>query len=233
MLSSPMGSSLSRVGGRDYLVSQRDDLDTAPTSPTRQQSPLLQSSNRAGNQTEEVSPCESPLAYARGAASITSIKRTLSESPVSPISAVGEYDLTYRPSAARLSSPEDGNSSADGLNYDVADVSRYTRGGAAIVGDLVACGAEVDLANKYGRTALHYAAMEGSEGACSALLRAGANASIKDKDGKMPYEFAGLMKRGGWKECEVMLRGAVPPHLLPPLPAKDEKGKGAKGKKKK
>lgn len=233
MLASPADSMrssqfhLSREG-RDLVV-PRDDVAEAPiSSQIHPHSPLSQSSSRA-NQMEEMTPCQSPVANARQPASLTSVKRNLSGG-MSPLSAGGEYDFVDY-SSVRLSSPEYeiGNSSADGLNYDLADVSRHTRGGAAIVNDVVACGVEVNFANKYGRTALHYAAMEGSEGACNALLRAGADASIKDKDGKMPYEFAGLMKRGGWKECEVLLRRAVPSHLLPPPPAKEEK----KGKKKK
>jgi ankyrin repeat protein len=55
--------------------------------------------------------------------------------------------------------------------------------------------ADVHLTNLYGRTALHYAAMEGIVSACRALVDAGALSDELDHHGFIAVQHAVLMKR--------------------------------------
>jgi ankyrin repeat protein len=55
--------------------------------------------------------------------------------------------------------------------------------------------ADVHLTNLYGRTALHYAAMEGIVSACRALVDAGALSDELDHHGSIAVQHAVLMKR--------------------------------------
>jgi len=56
--------------------------------------------------------------------------------------------------------------------------------GAATVGLLLAKGAQLDLADNRGRTALMIAAERGHAGVVAQLLTAGADRKLRDKDGK-------------------------------------------------
>ena len=74
---------------------------------------------------------------------------------------------------------------------------------------LIRFGADVNKKNIYGRTPLHYAAMEGSVPTCLALLNAGAVAAVTDKYGMTPIQHALLMRRGMWIEVQSLLSGPM------------------------
>ena len=97
--------------------------------------------------------------------------------------------------------------------------------------------ADVHAKNKYGRTALHYAAMEGNLSACRLLVEAGALPDEMDIHGFTPVQHAVLMKRADWDSCHDHLTQVM---MTKPSDAGKEnktkgkkKGKGKKGKKKK
>ena len=56
--------------------------------------------------------------------------------------------------------------------------------------ELLSMGAKVDVVNREGRTALHYAAEKGHKELCEALLKHGADPACKDKMGKTPDQLA-------------------------------------------
>ena len=64
------------------------------------------------------------------------------------------------------------------------------RGRANVVKVLLEHGADPNLADKYGRTALHAAAREGDVIMVSELLKHGANPKKKDEDNKTAYDIA-------------------------------------------
>ena len=105
-----------------------------------------------------------------------------------------------------------------------------------IVRELLHARADVHMTNPYGRTALHYAAMEGNLSACRALVDAGALPDQLDHHGFTAVQHAVLMKRADWDHChdfltEIMVNKPSAEELL----AMTQKGKkkGKKGKKKK
>ena len=55
---------------------------------------------------------------------------------------------------------------------------------------MIQAGAEVNLADKRGWTPLHHASRNGQVEVITALLAAGADKTIKDKDGKTPHDVA-------------------------------------------
>ena len=84
---------------------------------------------------------------------------------------------------------------------------------ASFLQPLVDSGANASLTNKYGRTALHYAAMSGNLEACSILLSAGAEPDSKDRCGMTPLEHARLMKKGAWERVGDLLLARLPPEF--------------------
>jgi hypothetical protein len=108
---------------------------------------------------------------------------------------------------------------------------------------LIKAGADVGQENGYGRTALHYAAMEGNLYASSLLVHAGAPVDAKDKAmvpdplggglivGATPAFHARLMRRNEWERVVALLDL----YSDEPAPPPQDKGtkKGKKGKKKK
>jgi hypothetical protein len=76
-----------------------------------------------------------------------------------------------------------------------------------IIQSLLLARADVHLKNKYGRTALHYAAMEGNVSICSLLIEARAHIADLDSYGMCPMQHASLMKKGCWKDVCHLLSG--------------------------
>ena len=107
-----------------------------------------------------------------------------------------------------------------------------------IVKNLLLARADVNLTNVYGRTALHYAAMEGNVSACRALVDAGALPDQLDHHGFTAVQHAVLMKRADWDHChdfltEVMVKKPSEEEMLARTQKSKRKGKkGGKGKKK-
>jgi len=111
-----------------------------------------------------------------------------------------------------------------------------------IVEILIKAGADVNQTNSYGKTALHYAAIEGNFYSASVLVHSGANVDCKDQvtvpdlinggiiKGATPAFHAKLHKKNDWEKvvqlCEVYTNE-------PPPPKVEKAGKGKKGKKKK
>ena len=60
------------------------------------------------------------------------------------------------------------------------------KGGAEIIAALAADGADVDLPDRSGRTALHYAARDENYAALASLIGCGANLFLKDRRGRAP-----------------------------------------------
>ena len=75
----------------------------------------------------------------------------------------------------------------------------------AIIKVLLEAKADVHHKNTYGRTALHYAAMEGNLSACHELLQAGSLPHEFDKLGFTPIQHSVLMKRADWNLCHDLL----------------------------
>ena len=69
--------------------------------------------------------------------------------------------------------------------------------------------ADVHLTNLYGRTALHYAAMEGIVSACRALVDAGALPDELDHHGFIAVQHAVLMKRANWDHVDFLIEVIV------------------------
>uniref|UniRef100_A0A7S0M7Q2 Uncharacterized protein n=1 Tax=Cryptomonas curvata TaxID=233186 RepID=A0A7S0M7Q2_9CRYP len=76
-----------------------------------------------------------------------------------------------------------------------------------VIQSLLLARAEVHLKNKYGRTALHYAAMEGNVSTCLLLIEARAHIADLDSYGMSPMQHASLMKKGCWKDVCHLLSG--------------------------
>ena len=70
--------------------------------------------------------------------------------------------------------------------------------------------ADVHLKNIYGRTALHYAAMEGSVESCQVLIDAGAHATEQDRNGMTPLQHVLLMRKGCWEQARILLGSHMP-----------------------
>jgi ankyrin repeat protein len=81
------------------------------------------------------------------------------------------------------------------------------REGAEMVSLLLERGAETDLADNRGRTALMIAAELGHDQAVGALLEAGARIDLQDKDGKTARDLA---EAAGWAEVASLLDTASP-----------------------
>eukprot|EP00293_Proteomonas_sulcata_P013057 CAMPEP_0184293370 /NCGR_PEP_ID=MMETSP1049-20130417/4819_1 /TAXON_ID=77928 /ORGANISM="Proteomonas sulcata, Strain CCMP704" /LENGTH=566 /DNA_ID=CAMNT_0026601333 /DNA_START=39 /DNA_END=1739 /DNA_ORIENTATION=- len=111
-----------------------------------------------------------------------------------------------------------------------------------IVEVLIKAGADVSQTNNYGRTALHYASMEGNFYAASVLVHAGAPVDAKDNTvvpdplgegvmtGANAAFHAKLMKKNEWSKIVSLLELYSDE---PPPPPVETKKKGKKGKKKK
>ena len=97
---------------------------------------------------------------------------------------------------------------------------------------LVAAGGQVDLGDQLGRTPLHAALDVGRMDAMEALLRAGANPNVENRDGNSPYmlvrygvprpEAAALMERYGarlslWQQARHWFRKLEPSNPVPVL----------------
>ena len=78
-----------------------------------------------------------------------------------------------------------------------------------IVKNLLLARADVHLTNLYGRTALHYAAMEGNVSACRALVDAGALPDELDHHGFIAVQHAVLMKRANWDHVDFLIEVIV------------------------
>lgn len=131
------------------------------------------------------------------------------------------------------------------VRVDTGDLGRNFIACNQIIELLIKAGADVGQTNAYGRTALHYAAMEGNFYAASILVHAGAPVDAKDRT-VIPDPVAGgiqnganaafhcrLMRKNEWeKVCQLLeLYSDEPP---PPVAETKSKGKkGKKGKKKK
>ena len=65
---------------------------------------------------------------------------------------------------------------------------------------LLDCGADIDVQDKNGRTALHVSARGGSFTLFEYLLQRGADPTIEDNKGKIPLQFAPPKHRGRRQE---------------------------------
>lgn len=72
-------------------------------------------------------------------------------------------------------------------------------GRCSLIAALVENGASLELANKWGFTALHEAAAEGHATAVETLLRLGASMNVETSDGITP-----LMVAAAWGNCDVI-----------------------------
>ncbi|KXZ54426.1 hypothetical protein GPECTOR_5g8 [Gonium pectorale] len=79
---------------------------------------------------------------------------------------------------------------------------------------LVEGGVEVDLANEFGQTALHVAALWGNVEAVQALLDLGADASVPNSRGQTPLHFAASAKRDPLAVCRVLLDAGADPEAV-------------------
>ena len=81
----------------------------------------------------------------------------------------------------RENDPKDGK--GRNLLHHAAMVRKRSAG---IIASLAADGADVDIRDRNGRTALHYAARDENYAALAALIGCGANLSLKDRRGRAP-----------------------------------------------
>ena len=122
-------------------------------------------------------------------------------------------------------------------NLDARELAQQHRD-TEVVETLLRARADVHLKNTYGRTALHYAAMEGNLSACRLLVEHGSLPDELDTHGFTPVQHACLMKRADWDFChdfliEVMVNKPSEEELAAMLGKKGQKGKKGKGKGKK
>mmetsp|Transcript_62703 Transcript_62703/g.150761 ORF Transcript_62703/g.150761 Transcript_62703/m.150761 type:complete len:698 (-) Transcript_62703:133-2226(-) len=123
---------------------------------------------------------------------------------------------------------------------DSGDLGMNYIGCNQIIEILVKAGADVMQTNGYGRTPLHYAAMEGNFYAASVLVHSGADVDCKDNvtvpdlinggvvKGASPSFHAKLHKKNDWEKV-VQLLDLYTNELPPPKPEKAaKKGKGKK-----
>ncbi len=76
---------------------------------------------------------------------------------------------------------------------------------------LIAAGAEIDVADEKGRTALHYAAETGSEAMIALLLLAGADVGVLDGQGDTPLHLA--VGKGFDPAARALLEAGADPNL--------------------
>jgi len=125
---------------------------------------------------------------------------------------------------------------------DTGDLGRNFIACNQIIELLIKAGADVGQVNSYGRTALHYAAMEGNFYAASILVHAGAPVDAKDRtlipdpngggvlNGANAAFHCRLMKKNEWEKVVQLLELYSDE---PPSPVAEEKKKGGKKKGKK
>ena len=100
------------------------------------------------------------------------------------------------------------------------------KGGAEIIASLAADGADVDLRDRNGRTALHYAARDENYAAFAALIGCGANPSLKDRrgraplpmldrPGRYPHDAIARFTFGYPVMARALLRTILPPGMVP------------------
>lgn len=80
-------------------------------------------------------------------------------------------------------------------------------GDAERIEELIKKGADVNVTDKDGSTALHWAAQEGDVHLCSVLLKAGADVNAGDRDGVTPLEVAA--SGGGIKVFRLLLKSGA------------------------
>mmetsp|Transcript_29945 Transcript_29945/g.46965 ORF Transcript_29945/g.46965 Transcript_29945/m.46965 type:complete len:99 (+) Transcript_29945:364-660(+) len=89
--------------------------------------------------------------------------------------------------------------------------------------------ADIGALNVYGRSPLHYAAMEGQFEACKLLVEAGADASQVDNHNMTPLKHALLMRKGEWDLVRQYLQKICPEDVDQDVAASSTKKKGGKG----
>lgn len=72
---------------------------------------------------------------------------------------------------------------------------------------LIQCGADINIKDNYGWTALMYAANYGNYNAIRELIKLGATINIVDKDGRTPLIYAA--KNGNWGSIPELIEGLV------------------------
>ena len=77
---------------------------------------------------------------------------------------------------------------------------------------LLAAGADANVQDEAGRTALHLAAMKGGTKAIAALINAGADLNVQDTDGRTPMHWAA--RRGHTKAVAVLMNAGADPNIL-------------------
>ena len=89
---------------------------------------------------------------------------------------------------------------------------------------LIANGANVDAQNEFKSTALHCAALTGQASMIESLLKAGADASIKDENGRTALDLA---ERGNHTECIKLMKNPpdVAAQAAKKAPAENQKAK--------
>jgi len=105
-----------------------------------------------------------------------------------------------------LNAGADKDAADEGGNTSVIMACKYPRGKRKIIAALCAAGAELDAINNEGRTALMYLSFEGHTSLMKLLIKAGADANIRDKRDRTALD---ILKEYHFEKYEKWIQNTI------------------------